>query len=210
MDLTAISPPRRGRTRARREADARRATTLVLAAALLLGSLAAPATAAPRGTLDDPWFYLVWTWLDEDTDMLVFWNTTRDAFCDWLDAGAAFDDRPGIEPVPIRYHEVSDGIIVRSFRATRSVEVWLLGEGDDVCDDLDGPFAVGTAHVRNNDNDWEEVGGRATTWGHRGQGTLVDAEGGTWHLNWASRRMILQDEFRVLVYDANLKRRGPR
>jgi hypothetical protein len=210
MDLTVNSSPRRGRNRARREGDARRATTLVLAAALLLGSLAVPATAAPRGTLDDPWFYLVWTSYDEDTDLLVFWNTTRDAFCDWLDTDALWDDRPAIEPVPIRYHEVADGIIVRSFNATRYTEVWLLGEGDDLCGELDGPFAVGTAHVRNNDNDWEEVGGRATTWGHRGQGTLADAEGATWHLNWASRRMILQDEFRVLVYDANLKRRGPR
>jgi hypothetical protein len=112
--------------------------------------------------------------------------------------------------VPIRYHEVVDGILVRSFNATRYAEVWLLGEGDDLCGDLDGPFAVGTANVRNNDNDWEEVGGRATTWGHRGNGTLVDGDGATWHLNWASRAMFLQDDLRWLVYDANFKRRGPR
>jgi hypothetical protein len=199
-----------GGTRPRQRAGARRTTTLVLAVGLLLSSLALPASAVPRETLDDPWFYLVWTWYDEDTDLLVFWNTTRDAWCDWLDAGTPFDERPAIELVPIRYHEVADGILVRSFNATRYAEVWLLGEHDDVCGDLDGPFAVGTANVRNNDNDWEEVGGRATTWGHRGNGTLVDGDGGTWHLNWASRAMIVQGEYHRPVHRATFTRRGPR
>ena len=59
-----------------------RKLTSLAAATILTLALVAPALAAPPEHGEEAIFSI---FLDEPHDLLVFWNMSREAFCDWAD-----------------------------------------------------------------------------------------------------------------------------
>jgi len=56
-----------------------------------------------------------------------------------------------------------------------------------------------------NDNDFDGSRTRTNSFGVRGQGTVMDASGGTWHFSWTNRIQITKDdEFRERAVNFNL------
>lgn len=183
----------------------------VLSAFLLVFTGAVPALADPPEVLEEPIFGIL---LDLKYEVVVFWNTTRDDFCDWADGG--FEGPPPIdEPVNISFKETGKGAVISPFRAVRHLEIWHLDDDADLsgpCEATDaqpGPLAVGNGRVGSSDNDLFVSGTRMNTFGHRGQGRLESADGTRWHYSWAFLAQIdRHDEFRVVVDHSNLRQLG--
>jgi hypothetical protein len=160
----------------------RRVAALVVMVALLLAVLALPAQADPPEQFETDAFNV---FLDSENELVLFWNTTRDAFCDWVDSDFE-GPSPVIELVAVREVETGKGAIVGSFRATRPVEMWTLDEGADLSgpcadtDDQSAPWATGEITVNANDNDLVLTGTRTNSFGDRGHGAVVDAAGCPW------------------------------
>lgn len=180
----------------------RRLTALIASLALTLTAALAPVSASPPEEFEEPIFI---SFPDLTHGVAVFWNVTRDDLCDWIDGGFA-GPPPAIQPVTVRFNEVRSGAVVASFRATRHLELWQLDEDADLtgpCEDTDdstGPWATGSAHVAANDNDLFVSGTRTNAFGERGQGSVVDANGTTYHYGWTFRALIDRSgEFRVVV-----------
>jgi len=187
----------------------RRRTALVTALALLTLGLTAQTSAAPpeQVELDDfaPLF------ADVDDGLGLFVNITRDDYCAWVDGG--FIGPPPVDKtISVQLNETGKGAVVASFQGELSIELWRFDPDVpplvDPCVDTDaqsGPWATGTAHVQANDNDFDGSRTRTNSFGVRGQGTVEDASGGTWHFSWANRLQITKDdEFRERAANFNL------
>jgi hypothetical protein len=127
-------------------------------------------------------------------------NIGRDDFCAWVDSG--FVGPPPVDQtITVMLNETGKGAVVASFAGDLSIELWRFDPDVpplvDPCVDTDGqsgPWATGKAHVEANDNDFDGSLTRTGSFGVRGQGTVEDASGGTWHLSWNSRFQITQDD----------------
>jgi hypothetical protein len=188
-------------------------TLLVAALAVVAMGLAVPTSAAPpeRVELDD--FFPLYA--DVDHGVGIFVNIARDELCAWVDGG--FVGPPPVDQaVSVKLKETGKGAVVASFQADLVVELWRFDPDVpplvDPCVDTDaqtGPWATGTAHVEANDNDFDLSFTRTNSFGIRGQGTVEDTAGGTWHLSWNSRYQITRDnEFIVRTEKFNLHEIG--
>jgi hypothetical protein len=188
-------------------------TLLVAALAVVAMGLAVPTSAAPpeRVELDD--FFPLYA--DVDHGVGLFVNIGRDELCAWVDGG--FVGPPPVDqPVSVKLKETGKGAVVASLQADLVVELWRFDPDVpplvDPCVDTDaqtGPWATGTAHVEANDNDFDLSFTRTNSFGIRGQGTVEDTAGGTWHLSWNSRYQITRDnEFIVRTEKFNLHEIG--
>jgi hypothetical protein len=187
----------------------RKLLTVALAMALLV--LAVPLQAAPPETIEEPVFFI---FPDFEYGLAVFWNVTREEFCDWEDSGFA-GPPPAGSLIEVTYKETGQGAIVQSFRATGHLELWTLDDDASLegpCQDTDdqtAPLAVGEARVALNDNDLEASGTRTNSFGDRGQGKVIDGDGGRWHYSWVFHALIDKDGFfTVAVENSNLVRMG--
>lgn len=185
----------------------RRLTALIASLSLLLTAALAPAAAAPPEEVEEPVFIV---FPDLRYNLAVFWNITRDDLCDWVDSGFA-GPPPVTQPVSVQFNELTTGAVVISFKATAHLELWQLDPDADLsgpCEDTAGsagPWATGSAHVVNNDNDLFVSGTRMNAFGERAQGTVMDAAGTTYHYSWVFRALIDRDEeFRVVVPDRSV------
>ncbi|MBA2632120.1 MAG: hypothetical protein H0U86_03845, partial [Chloroflexi bacterium] len=168
------------------------AATVLVAAGLLATLAVAPVSAAAPERVDEP-IFLVFP--DFDNGLVVFWNTTREAFCAWEENDFE-GDSPALELVTATYNETSRGPVIFRWAAMGHLELWTLdddADGSGACPDTDGSselWATGTARVAVNDNDLDhdasvEAGLRRTNaFGDRGHGTVWDAHGGTWQYGW--------------------------
>lgn len=205
--------------RAHRATRPTRTTALafVLAVALLAIAAVGPVSAAPPERVDEPIFLI---FPDFTNGYVVFWNTTREAFCAW-EAAEFEGDPPALQLVTATYHQVPSGPIIFRWAATGYIELWAFDADADFSgpcadtDDQTGPFATGTAHVSSNDNDLDhdasvEAGvQRSNAFGERGQGSLIDGSGMAWAYSWVFH--VVGDnagEFRVLAERAVLHPRG--
>jgi len=179
--------------------SAHRGITALLAAATLAMTMAvAPALAAPPERVDEPIFLI---FPDPANGVIVFWNTTREAFCAW-EANDFEGDPPALQLVTASYHQVRSGPVIFRWAAVAHLELWTIDEGADLtgpCTDTDDstePWAVGTARAANNDNDLfhdESVAAgvkRTNSFGDRGRGTVWDANGDAWQYGWVFRAQI--------------------
>ena len=186
-------------------------TVLVAAMAILamaLGLTAQTSAAPPEQVeLDDfaPLF------ADVEDGLGLFVNISRDDYCEWVDGG--FVGPPPVDQtISVQLKETGKGAVVASFEGDLSIELWRFDPDVpplvDPCVDTDaqsGPWATGTAHVQANDNDFDGSHTRTNSFGVRGQGTVEDASGGTWHFSWTDRLQITKDdEFRERVANFNL------
>ncbi len=189
----------------------RRILALLAAAALTVSIAALPVQAGPPETFDVP---IIELFADVENGKAVFWNVTRDDFCDWA-AGGFVGDAPAIELVPATINETGKGAIVASYNETRPLELWDFDDPDDLvnpCVDTDeqaGPWATGDAHIKAHDNDLDVSLTRMNAFGGNGTGTVYDADGDAWHYSWIFLAQINQDdEFRLVADDSNLKKKG--
>lgn len=192
----------------------RRVAVLVAALALLITVTAAPVKADPPDRFDFPFFVV---FPDVENGLVVFWNITRDAACEWEASGFA-GPPPVIELTPVMIKETGKGALVGSVQAVRPIELWnfdddvppLVGPCEDT-DDQTGPWATGIVRVTANDNDLDVSGTRTNSFGDRGQGTVFDIEGGRWHYSWTFRASCVVDcelDFSVQAEHTNLKKMG--
>lgn len=181
------------RTRAQRSP-----ISLLAALALLLG-LAAPTVAGgPQEQFEEPIFLL---FADTTNGVVTFWNITRDDFCAWEESDFA-GDPPVVDLVTAHYRQTPTGPVISRWTATAHLELWTLDEDADFsgpCQDTDDstePWAEGTAHVTNVDNDVSHDQSvdaglkRTNAFGDHGRGTVWDADGGAWHYGWVFKAQI--------------------
>jgi hypothetical protein len=190
----------------------KRGSVFVVAVAVLTVALASPAAADPPQRVEEPIFLLI---PDTENRLAVFVNITREDYCAW-EAGGFVGDPPVGELVESQVVETGKGALVGSFRADVSIELWRLDA--DVpplvgpCEDTDGqtgPWATGTIHIAANDNDIDVTLTRTNSFGDRGQATVRDAAGVTWHYSFVFRARISKDDvFAVSAENFNLRRRG--
>ena len=170
-----------------------RKLTSLAAAGILALVAAAPASAAPPERFEDDTIHSIFP--DPDNGVVVFWNMARDAFCDW--EASDFDGPPPTETaIAVRLRSTPTGPIIFSYYGTAPLELWALDEDADLsgpCQDTDDssePWATGSAHARYTDNDLDHPASldagirRTNTFGERGEGKVVDADGGTWTYGW--------------------------
>jgi len=133
----------------------------------------------------------------------LFVNIGRDDYCAWVEGG--FIGPPPVDKtISVKLKETGKGAVVASFQGDLSIELWRFDPDVpplvDPCVDTDaqsGPWATGSAYVEANDNDFDGSRTRTNSFGVRGQGTVEDASGGTWHFSWTNRLQIAKDdEFR--------------
>jgi hypothetical protein len=188
------------------------------AAAVLFLAMAVPVSAAPPERSED----LIWTiFPDEEHGVVAFWNITRDDYCAW--EASDFDgDPPVAGPVAVKFVSTPTGPIVASYWGSGPLELWTLDENAELtgpCEDTDdssGPWAIGTAQSRYNDNDLDHGASldaglhRTNAFGDRGQGTVWDADGHAWSFSWLTRVLFdANGEVREVVpYTTQLHRRG--
>lgn len=192
----------------------KRSLAALAIASIALTTVAGSAQAAPPERSEEPIFEL---FPDFDNGVAMFWNITRDGFCNWADGGFA-GPPPVIELIPASVRETGpSGELVAQYRGTSSVEVWLINDPENPvnpCVDTegqDGPFASGEAMGQGNDNDLDNVGSRRNSFGVRGQGTVTDINGDDWHLNWTFRSQCDLDcmiDFTARAANVNLTRLG--
>ena len=148
---------------------------------------------------------------DVEDGLGLFVNISRDDYCEWVDGG--FVGPPPVDQtISVQLKETGKGAVVASFEGDLSIELWRFDPDVpplvDPCVDTDaqsGPWATGTAHVQANDNDFDGSHTRTNSFGVRGQGTVEDASGGTWHFSWTDRLQVTKDdEFRERVANFNL------
>lgn len=175
---------------------------------LLLATTAAPAMAEE---VEDP---LIWLFPDVEHELVVFWNVTRDAFCEW-EASGFEGDPPAEELITVTLVETPSGALRGMFQATGYLELWPLDDDADLsgaCQDTDdqtGPWAVGYANLKANDNDIPGETLRNNVFGDRGDGVVYDGDGQAWSYSWEFRAIIrgteaLGEEFNVLIDESSL------
>jgi hypothetical protein len=173
-----------------------------------LALAATPASAGPPETVDEPFFFI---FPDIENGFVVFWNVTRDEYCDW-EASDFEGDPPVTHLVSVTYNGTPKGPVVFRFSDISHLELWSIDADADLsgpCQDTDGssgPWASGDARATQNDNDLnhdESVDAglhRTNAFGHRGQGTVLDANGDAWHYSWVFRaQRDSAGEFRLLM-----------
>ena len=181
---------------------------LLLALLSVLLTLAVtPVSAAPPVREDVDFFTIT---LDPEHELVVFWNISRDDFCEW-EASDFEGPAPVQQLIPAQFVETGKGALVGVGSGMSTLELWALDEGADLsgpCQDTDSqtaPWAVGTAWWTLNDNDLDVSGTRINAFGERGIGTVVDAAGNTRHYSWHFRLVIdRHDELRVVSEQYNL------
>lgn len=184
-----------------------------MSALALVVPLAAPAVAQAPDRVEEPIFLLT---LDVKHDKAVFWNITRDHFCEWVEGG--FEGPPPVQSlVDAQIKETGQGALVARFDATSDLELWDLDDPanpQDPCSDTDGqpgPWAQGVAKVSVNDNDLDVSGTRRNSFGDTGTGKVTDATGGAWHYSWTFRAHCSVDcefDFSVKAENFTLRRLG--
>ncbi len=190
----------------------RKLTSLVAAGILALG-LVAPASAAPPERGEE----FLWSiFLDQEHDLVAFWNMTRADYCEW--EASDFDGDPPVDHlIPIMLVFEPSGAIKTSWGDTAPLELWALDEDADFsgpCEDTDdstSPWAAGSAMNMGTDNDLahdESVENglfRTNAFGQRGNGSVTDGDGGTWRYGWTFRAVYDNDlEFRAVVPDSTV------
>jgi hypothetical protein len=176
----------------------RRRAVLVAALAMLALGVTAQTSAAPPEQVELEDFFPLFA--DVEDGLGLFVNIGRDDLCEWADGG--FVGPPPVnEPVSVQLNETGKGAVVASFEDDLSIELWKFDPDVppliDPCldtDAQDAPWATGTAHVHANDNDFDLSLTRTNSFGIRGQGTVEDASGRTWHLSWTSRYQVTKDD----------------
>lgn len=129
---------------------------------------------------------------DLDNGLLIFWNTTRDAFCAWV-ANGSQSPQPAILPITWFVNETSGGAIKVTWGASSHLELWRPDPGVDPSDPCAAtqnsvsPWAVGSADVHYTDNDFFVSGSRTDSFGSRGLGTVQGADGTEWKYLWEFR-----------------------
>ena len=164
-------------------------------ALLAMLAFAAPAAANPQATRG-AWFSIQ---LDQENQLVLFFNIGRDDFCAWADSGFE-GDPPVTMLLDGTFNETPTGAIVFSVAGTSSLELWRLDPDAELtgpCEDTDGLhelFGSGSANYRYHDNDLDhfrsvfDLGlARTNAFGESGQGTVWDADGMGWHYSWTVR-----------------------
>jgi hypothetical protein len=170
-----------------------RRAALSVALALLL--IAAPANAGPPERVEVTNHISVLASFEDH--VVIFWNITGVAFCDWL-LPAPAGPPPAILPVSWQFKETGQGATVASAQGEAPVELWrfegpLPANPVEFCDNLvegDAPWATGTARLQFNDNDRFGSGTRTNSYGAHAQGQVRDAAGTRWHVSWNWRGII--------------------
>lgn len=132
-------------------------------------------------------------WPDTDNGFAVFWNVTRDNFCDW--AAGGFDGPPPVEElVTTNFRVTADGAMQGRFTATRHIELWAFDDDVpplvDACadtDDQEGPWATGYSRASGHDDDFEGMTLPLNTFGDKGNGHVYDSNGDAWSYSWMFR-----------------------
>ena len=168
---------------------------------MLLTLAVAPTSAAPPVREEVDFFTVA---LDWEHGLVIFWNISRDDFCDWQ-ANDFEGPAPVQQLIPAQFVEAGKGALVGVGDGVSTLELWALDQGADLsgpCQDTDaqeGPWAVGTAHFTLNDNDLDVSLTRTNAFGERGRGSVVDAAGNTLQYSWHFRLVIdRDDELRVV------------
>jgi len=194
----------------------KRALTAALGAMLLLGVTASPAPAAgPPEVFEDPFAF---TGPDFDHRLVVFINTSRDAFCtdeqvarelafvEWIEGGQvdpfpewALERPEGFEAWTPMLIDSPQGVIGHLNESDQYIEMWWMDEPEDsygvgACldsDDRDEMFATGTADIKATVTDFFEGGLRPAALDHfRGSAALTGADGRDYRYSF-SWRLIL-------------------
>jgi hypothetical protein len=160
----------------------RRRAARVAALAFLAAAVASPAAAAPPNRVEIDVFTIA---LDLEHGLVMFWNITRDDFCDW--EATEFDGpAPVTMLIPAHEHVVRGEILMVNWGGTTSLELWQLDEDADLsgpCPDTDGqsgPWATGTANQTGHDNDVDVSLTRTNAFGDHLNGSVVDVDGNSW------------------------------
>jgi hypothetical protein len=160
----------------------RRRAATIAALALLVTAVASPAAAAPPERIEVDAFLGA---LDLEHGLVVFWNISRDDYCEW-EAGGFVGAPPVTRLIPAQEHLVRGEVLMGRFGGTSNLELWTLDEDADLsgaCQDTDdqsGPWATGTARLRGTDNDIAVSLTRTNAFGARLNGRVVDVDGKTW------------------------------
>ena len=171
----------------------------LLAAAILM--MAIPAQADPPEVVE---LNLIHVRGDDEHEIVVFFNTTRNELCAWMDGGFV-GPRPIDAPLPMRFKESGNGAVTAHIRAERVMEIWHMADpaAPDPCSGTagePGPLAAGTGLMLLTDNDWDVSGTRFNASGTSIQARLAGRDGSTWHYNWVFRGFIdLSGDFSQLV-----------
>lgn len=197
----------------------RRPLAVALSAMLLLGVTASPASAAgPPEVFNDPFAF---TGPDFDHGLVVFINTSREAFCtdeqtareqafvDWIEGGMtdpfpewALERPEGFETWTPKVIDSPHGVIANLKESDQYIELWWMDEPEDsfgvgACldsDDRDEMFAAGTASIKATATDLFEGGLRPAAIDHfRGRADLVGVDGSDYRYSF-SWRLILPCE----------------
>jgi hypothetical protein len=185
----------------------RKLMSLAAAAVLTLG-LVAPASAAPPERGEE----FIWSIiLDQEHDLVAFWNMSREAFCEW-EASDFEGDPPVDHLIPIMLVFEPTGAIKTSWGDVAPLELWALNEDAPLtgpCEDTDdseSPWATGSALNIGTDNDLDHPASvenglrRSNSFGEHASGSVTDADGQTWRYGWTFRAVGDNDgDFRDLV-----------
>lgn len=185
-----------------------RKLTSLAAAAILTLALVAPALAAPPERGEEAIFSV---FLDEPHDLVVFWNMSREAFCDW--AASDFEGDPPVDHlIPFTLVSEPAGASKWTWGDVAPLELWSVNEDtplESICEDTDdGPslWAVGSATAGGTDNDLDHVVSvenglrRTDSFGEHANGSVTDSDGQTWRYSWRLRSVFDNDlEFREVV-----------
>jgi hypothetical protein len=173
---------------------------VVLLATVLALTVVAPASAREHQEGGEAIFGL---FPDEENGVAVFWNITRENFCEWEAGG--FEGEPPVESlVPADIVETDDGALMGSYNATRPMELWTL-DADvppliSACEDTDDngdPWATGSATVVGKDNDLLSDTVDLNIFGDKGRGTVYEADGTAWSYSWLFRIWIGDEVFEI-------------
>jgi hypothetical protein len=159
--------------------------------AALMMSAAIPAQADAPEVLE---LNLIFGQMDQEHEIVVFWNITRDDFCGWVEGGFV-GPRPVEALLPVSFQETGKGAVVATSHAKRVIEVWHFAdlEAADPCTATagqSGPLAFGRGLLVMADNDFDVSGTRINAFGLILQARLVGADGSTWHYRLVARGLI--------------------
>ncbi|RXZ50021.1 hypothetical protein [Agromyces binzhouensis] len=197
-----------------------RSLTAALGAVLLVGVTASPAAAAgPPEVFEDPFAF---TGPDLDNGLVVFINTSREAFCtdeqvarevaivDWFEGGMvdpfpewALERPAGFETWTPNLIDSPKGVIANLDEGDQHIELWWLDEPEDsfgvgACLDTDDRlelFATGSAEIKANASDLFEGGLRSAAIDHfRGKADLIGVDGNDYAYSFSWRLVLPCDE----------------
>ena len=176
----------------------RRRVAAAATLALLAATAVSQAAAAPPDRIEVDVFTIA---LDPEHELVVFWNISRDDFCEW--EATEFDGpAPVTMLIPAQERVVRGEVLMVTYGGTSSLELWMLDEDADLsgpCQDTDdqaGPWATGSGDVIGRDNDVDVSLSRTNSFGERLTGTVVDIDGNTWQFSGHFQaRIDRNDEF---------------